>query len=342
MRRGFTLLLTTALGLGIHVGANASAPEPGPAPTPAGTPTDPAAHLLVVVGAAGDPEYAMEFEAQVRRWKTLADAGGARMDVVGLEASDPETDRDRLAALLAGVPKEGPADLWVVLVGHGTFDGREARFNLRGPDLSPADLSGWLAPIRRRTVVVAGFSASAPFLPGLAATNRIVLSATRTGNEQNYTRFGGQLAGALSDPAADRDQDGQVSVLEAFLRAAHGTAEFYRTAGRLMTEHALLDDDGDGRGTPADWFRGLRVERQARDGAVPDGMRAHQVHLVPSAAEQALPASVRAARDAVEREVEVLRVRKASLPEEEYYRQLEVLMLRLAAVYQPADARPSP
>ena len=160
--------------------------------------------------------------------------------------------------------------MWLVLIGHGTFDGKEARFNLRGPDVSADELALWLKPFRRPLAVIDTASCSAPFLNLLSATNRVIITATRSGNEQNFTRFGQYLAQALTDPEANLDKDGQVSLLEAFLTASHQAAEFYKLQGRLVTEHALLDDNGDGLGTPADWFRGLRAikrpKRQRRPG----------------------------------------------------------------------------
>jgi hypothetical protein len=110
-------------------------------------------------------------------------------------------------------------------------------------------------------------------------------------------------------------------------------AEFYRTEGRLATEHALLDDDGDGRGTPADWFRGMRPVKKPQGNASVDGARAHQLHLVLSQAEQAIPPDVRAKRDALELEIGRLRANKSQRPNEKYYDELEKLLLRLADTY---------
>src|SRR5690606_20384527 len=108
---------------------------------------------------------------------------------------------------------------------------------------------------------------------------------------------------------------------EAFLSASHRTAEFYKTEGRLATEHALIDDNGDGLGTPADWFRGVRAVKKSENDAPVDGQRAHQFHLVRSLAEQQLSADVRARRDALELEVAQLRDKKQDMPEDAYYRE---------------------
>lgn len=289
--------------------------------------------ILLVLGAAGEEEFGSNFVRQARLWETACRQAGVKCTQIGLSTNPPVSDRDLLMEELAAAPTEGPTPLWLVLIGHGTFDGKEARFNLRGPDLTAADLAEWLQPFRRPVVVINTAPASAPFINRLSASNRVVVTATRSGHELNFTRFGQYLAQAIADPQGDLDHDGQTSLLEAFLSAAARVAEFYKTEGRIATEHALIDDNGDGLGTPADWFRGLRATKKPQQGAL-DGARAHQIHLVLSPAEQALPAEVRARRDALELQVTRLRETKSSLPEEDYYRKLESLLLELARLHQ--------
>ncbi len=294
---------------------------------------EPRPQVVVVVGAAGAPEYGTAFRQWADRWQAAAKRGNAEFASIGLDPEGKETDRDRLAAVLGRAAGAGPAPLWVVLIGHGTDDGREARFNLRGPDVTAQELAGWLEPVKRPVAVVNCASASAAFLPQLSGPDRVVVTATRSGSESNYARFGGYLAGAIDDPAADLDKDGQVSLLEAFLTAADRTREFYRAEARLATEHPLLDDTGDKLGSPADWFQGVRAVKRAKDGAAVDGTRAHQWHLVPSARERALPAAVRQRRDELELALAGLRDQKDRLGEDEYYARLERIMLELARLY---------
>jgi len=303
-------------------------------PLPANAPT-----LIVLVGAAGAPDYATHFETQAARWTAAAEKAQARTIRIGTDTPGAETDRDRFRQTLAAETTNGVAPLWIVLIGHGTFDGKEARYNLRGPDFTATDLADWVRPCRRPLVVVDTTSASAPFLARLSATNRIVISATRSGHEQNLARLGGFLAEAIVAPESDLDQDGQTSLLEAFLTASHRVAEWYKTEGRLATEHALIDDNGDGLGTPFDWFRGVRAIRQAPSGASVDGARAHQVHLLMSPEESSLPPELRARRDALELDVFRLRDAKSKLDEEDYYRQLETLLLELARLQEGAAAQ---
>jgi hypothetical protein len=121
-------------------------------------------------------------------------------------------------------------------------------------------------------------------------------------------------------------------LLEAYLMASRRVSDFYKGEGRLATEHALLDDNGDGMGTPADWFRGIRAVKTAANGAALDGMRAHQWHLVRSTADQKLTPEQRKQRDELELEIARLRQEKSTLNEDEYYRQLEALLTKLGAI----------
>lgn len=294
--------------------------------------------VLVVVGAEGTPEYGAEFRRWADLWVAAASKGQAEMIRIGDATGEGPSDRDRLRDALAAKASGGSGALWLVLIGHGTFDGREAKFNLRGPDISEVDLAGWLDPIEAPVAVLDGSSASGPFLARLSAKGRVVVTATRTGNEQNFARLGQYLAEAIADPGADLDKDGQVSLLEAFLKAGSRVEEFYKSRSRLATEHALIDDNGDRLGTPADWFRGVRATKRAKDGAELDGLRAHQFHLILGDRERTLSPAARQRRDQLEQSAAALRAEKAALPEDEYYRRLEAIMVELARLYRDAAA----
>ncbi len=295
--------------------------------------------IVIVVGAPGTPEYTTEFREWAGAWKAAASRGGAESIEIGDGVSPAgASDHDRLKAVLAERSTTGAGEpLWIVLIGHGTFDGREAKFNLRGPDVSDQELAKWIEPAKRPLVLIDCSSASAPFVSRLSGPNRIIITATRSGDETNYARFGHYISEAIADPKADLDKDGQVSLLEAYLSASHRTEEYYRTRSQLASEHALLDDNGDRLGTPPDWFRGVRSTRRAKDGATPDGIRAHQVHLIPSDRERRIPAATRRRRDDVEVAVAALRDLKSQLGDDEYYKRLEPLMLELGRLYRQAE-----
>jgi hypothetical protein len=299
---------------------------------------------VVVLGAPGDDEYATAFHNWAEAWRLAANEASADFTLIGeprAEAdddSDAADDRTRLRQLLAQRAEQtDEATFWLILIGHGSYDGTTAKFNLRGPDVSAKELAEWLEPIKTPLALINCASASAPFINAAVAPGRVVIAATKSGYELNFARFGKYLAEAIADPRADLDKDDQVSLLEAYLTACRGVTEFYDGEQRLATEHALLDDNGDGLGTPAAWFRGLRAKQRAKEGAALDGLRAHQFHLVPSDREAGMPQELRRRRDELELQLAGLREKKTSLAEDEYYRQIEALLVELARLYAASD-----
>ncbi|MBT4866173.1 MAG: hypothetical protein HON53_13805 [Planctomycetaceae bacterium] len=293
--------------------------------------------VVVVVGATGAPEYEKEFTGWAEQWKTAATKGGADFVLIGTDenAAKPQAlDRDRLKNILERAADTTDQELWLVLIGHGTFDGRTARFNLRGPDVSATDLAEWLKPLKRPVAVVNCGSASGPFVNKLSAANRVIVTAAKSGSEQNFARFGKYLSASIADAKADLDKDGQTSLLEAWLSASRKVEEFYKTEGRLATEHSLLEDNGDGRAVRADFFRGIRPNKKSADNTAIDGYRAHQFHLVRSPEEHRLPPELRRHRDELELSVIQLRDRKETIPQADYTGQLEALLIELAKVYE--------
>jgi hypothetical protein len=293
--------------------------------------------VIVVVGASGEKDYGERFGQWVGRWKTAAENAQAEYTVIGLDESPGNADRDTLQERLKTWSAPSSEVAWLILIGHGTFDGKLAKFSLRGPDITPSELASWLKPIERPLAVIDCTSSSGPFLNELSGKNRVVITAARSGVEYNYARFGDHISSAIADPKADLDKDDQTSLLEAFLLASARVKEFYDSEGRLATEHALLDDNGDGLGTPADWFQGLRATKAAKDGTTLDGLRAGQIVLVRSAREQQLPSAVRARRDELERDLADLRQRKPKLSEDEYLSLLEPILIELAKLYESAS-----
>lgn len=306
-----------------------------------GEPAEPRPTVFLIVGAPGEEEFGKKFTDAAALIESAVTRAGANLVKIG---TDPANTNDLIVLKdrLLAEPKESPAELWIILLGHGTFDGKDAKFNLRGPDVSAAEFAVLLKPFQRPTAIINAASASGPFLKALAAPGRVVITATKSGSEQNYTRFGGYFAEAIAGLGADLDKDGQTSLLEAYLGAAAAVEEFYKSEGRLATEHALIDDNGDGLGTPPDWFRGVRAVKKSKDGAMPDGLRAHQFHLIRSEQERRLSADLRARRDQMEMEVEKLREIRAKSPETEYLEQIELLLLEIGRVYERAETNWTP
>ena len=284
-------------------------------------------HLLIVAGLGGEPQYAESFRA----WSSsLLSAAEKRMGIPrnrityltespekGVGQADGRATRDGIEKAFAqAVVRCRPGDTFaVVLFGHGSGAGEEARFNLPGPDASARDFATWLVPFAlQRVVFVNTASASGDFQKVLAGKNRIILTATKSSQERNQAVFGGYFSEALSADAADVDKNGQVSILEAFEAAKAQVATEYQRERRLLTEHATLED-GEGGALARSTFLGGRAGGPAEP-----------------AAESADPALValEAERRGLEDRIEALRATKASLPEDRYESELEQLLLNLA------------
>lgn len=292
--------------------------------------------VLLVVGHPGAEKYEAMFQRWTAAWEQAAERAQAPLQLIGRQTEGEPSDGQRLQQALQDRAGQGEQPLWLVLIGHGTFDGKAAKFNLRGPDVTALEVRGWLDQVERPTAVINCTASSAPFINQLSKPGRVVVTATKSGYEQNFARFGQHLAAAVGDAEADLDKDGQTSLLEAFLMASKRTQQSYADANQLATEQALLDDNGDGRGTPAEWFQGVRPVRSPVEGAI-DGLLANQMHLIPSSRERHASPQFKARRDDLERQIQQLRQRKNELSEDEYYKLLEPLMLQLARHYRTLE-----
>jgi hypothetical protein len=292
-------------------------------------------HLAVIVGLAGDPEFGELYS----KWgASLVDAATSRFGIpkaqVQYLSEKPESDharttgkstRDEVVKAFGKLAAAGPQDvIFVVLIGHGTFDGRAAKFNLPGPDMTAADfepLIKQLAP--RRVVFVNTASASGPFIEALSGPGRTIVTATRNGRESFATIFGGYFVDALVSESADADKNKKVSVLEAFDFARREVATAYERQGIMLTEHALLEDSGDKEG----------AAQPTADGK--EGRVAALLSLGTAGEGDPLPSDPRLRamyeeRRALERRVESLRLMKDSMDPQKYAAELETVLTELA------------
>lgn len=293
-------------------------------------------HLLVVVGLAGDPEHAELFQ----RWaSTLVDGAtgslGIARDQVLYLSDQPDKDAKRTTgkstqqeiqrafATLAKSAKEDDV-VFVVLIGHGTFDGKVAKFNLPGPDMTPADFAPLLKSIPSRHIVfVNTASSSGPFLEELAGPGRTIVTATRTGAERFATLFGGYFVDALFSDSADADKNRRISVLEAFDAAKLGVARAYEQEGIMLTEHPLLDDTGEGKGAGD-------PKADGKIGRVAAILSLGTPHSAEAAlADPKMRALYEERRD-LERRVEGLKLMKSGMEPARYASELEKLLTALA------------
>jgi len=308
------------------------------APALAQEPPAPSTHVILVTGLGGAPEYSDLFLAQGR---SLLEAARGRWGLPEANtvwlAEAPErapelikgrSTREGLEAeVLAAAGRTGPRDgVLIVLIGHGSGSGDESKINLPGPDVSGADLAAWLNAFTTQTVAVVNTaSASGGFVSALSGDRRIVVTATRSARERERTYFGSYFVDAFVADGADTDKDERVSLLEAFQYARREVGRRYERDNQLLTEHALLDDNGDGEGT-------AEPGPTAGDGPLAGGfyLAAAGGAVTRSAADDPELARLLLQKGRLEGRIAALRMVKDTMDPAKYDAQLETLVLELA------------
>ncbi len=300
---------------------------------------DHASHVVVIVGLGGDHDNAERFHAWAVRVVDAARGryGVPRSQVVYL-GDDPARDPDRITgrATRDGImrtltdlgARARPGDrVLIVLIGHGAAaTPGAARFNIPGPDLSAADFGRLLDRLAGQSVTLVNTaSASGGFLAALSGPGRTIITATRTEGERNQTRFGEYFAEALDSDEADQDKDGRISMLEAFAFAKARVAASYERDGQLLTEHAMLDDNGDGKGSDVPGQPGT-------DGALArTQFLSAGSSLDPPSSDPELRALLDQRRT-LEQRLAALKEAKDTMDASQYQRDLEALVVELARV----------
>jgi hypothetical protein len=301
-----------------------------------------AAYHLIICGSGGEEEFSNRFENWGQRLKGVLEEFDSQNTVFLLtekarkESHNAATSLESIERAIADVaafitPED---DFFLYLIGHGSFIRRESRFLIPGPDLTAEGLGEMLAPINARCeVIINAASSSAGYINVLSAPDRIICTATRSTDEFNATEFMEHFLEGLEDGSADRDHDGRISVLEACGLGAELTEAWYVGQGLLATEHALLDDNGDGLGSrlPLQTAPGTVID-DANDGqaAVFDGARAAECYLKNFSFPDHVPRDLIDAYLAAIEKVEALKKEKATLDETDYYARLESHLLEAA------------
>jgi hypothetical protein len=224
--------------------------------------------------------------------------------------------------------------LLIFLLGHGSFDGSEYKYNLVGPDMTGSELKNWLDRFSKQQVVLVSTTpCSGVLTKTLSGKNRVIVSATKSEFENNDTIFPQFFVEAFKDNKADTDKNTQVSILEAYLYTAQKVEAWYKERNRLATEHSLLEDNGDYTGTarpsPANG-EGLMAAKISL--GAPSGPLTAQA----AAGTETIPGlqALNASKHQLESAIQDLKYKKASLPEAEYDKQMETLLIQLAQTNQ--------
>ncbi|MCS6953391.1 MAG: hypothetical protein RMK57_02835 [Bryobacterales bacterium] len=287
--------------------------------------------FLTVAGLGGEPDYEQRFAGWAKAIETTLRASRAEARLETLTGA--AATRENLKAALQRFARDcGPRDdLVVMLIGHGSFDGFEYKFNVPGPDVTAEELAALLDKVpAQRQLVVNMTSASGASLAPLSRPGRIVITATKSGTEKNATVFARYWAEALRDPAADTDKNEAISALEAFRYAQRKTAEFYEAQKRIATEHALLDDSGRGEGvrTPS---------AEDAQGRLAASFTLLRFGAAQEAARDPEKRKLLARKEQLEQEIDRLKYQKPAMPLEEYRRQLTALLVELARTQEALE-----
>ena len=293
-----------------------------------------AQHVLLVTGLSGDTMYARRFAEAARmvhdsatsRWGVPDSAVTWLAESVASDARRirGQATREQIGAAFEAIARRArPNDLvLVVLIGHGSGEGEQSKLSLPGPDPVASDYARWLGRLQgQRVVMIVASSGSGDFLPVLSGRGRVVITATRSATERNESQFAEMIAAALTADAADADKDGKTTVLEAYQFARGGVERWYTSRSIMLTEHAQLDDNGDGTAS---------ADPRGTDGA--DGAVASTLAFgrITDGSDDPRVAQLMTERTALEGEVVALRARKTGMAATAYEAELERVLIQIA------------
>ena len=291
-------------------------------------------YYVIVAGLGGEPDYEQRFTAAATDLDRVFKSAGPLVDVYTLKGAQATAAEFR--ETMSAVAREASSDddFALILIGHGSFDGVEYKFNLVGPDLTAAEIAQMCDRIRvRRQLVVNTTSASGGAIQALERPGRAVIAATKSGTEKNATVFARYWVEALQDPLADTDKSDSVSAMEAFRYATEKTAAFYEAEKRLATEHPVFNDVG--HGEPV---------RDAGDG---QGMMLSSFTLLrlgttQLAANNPAERALLEKKEALEQKIDILKYQKAAMDPADYKKQLTDALVELAKVEEQLDQSTPP
>ena len=288
-------------------------------------------YALIVSGVSGTEKFAESQKTWVSSLQTtLQQRLGFSADRVsvlsesgtGTSIANRENVLRTLAALKGRVTTDDT--LFIVLIGHGTFDGTAAKFNLVGPDMDSREWKAALDGNPARLVFVNTTSSSFQFVPALSGKNRIVIAATDSAAQKYATVFPQFFIEALDQGAkADNDKNGRLSVWEAFTYASQAVKQAFEKQGTLVTERSLIDDNGDGVGKEASATTGT------------DGVLSKTTFLDPlpaSTSSNPALAALEKRRVTIEADIEQLKAKKGDMPAGQYEEEFERLAIELAKI----------
>jgi hypothetical protein len=297
----------------------------------AALPARAATYVVTVAGLGGEPDYDQRFQGNAKDIDRVFKSEGDQFHAVTLSGAD--ATRAKMTQALGQVASEAKSDddFVLILIGHGTFDGFEYKFNLVGPDISGDDIAELCDKIpAKRQLIVNTTSASGGSVIPLQRAGRALIVATKSGTEKNATTFARYWAEALQDPTADTNKDDSISAMEAFVYASKKTSDFYDSQKRLATEHAEFEDTGKG-----DAVR--EASTQTGEGLLLSNFTLVRLGTEQAAATDPAKRALLAQKEQLEQKIDILKYQKAAMDENDYKQQLTEDLLELAKVQEQLD-----
>jgi hypothetical protein len=293
--------------------------------------TQAATYCVTVAGLGGEPDYEQRFTAMANDLDKILKASGGDVHVFTLTgAGATRVHLEETLGQVAGQAKSGD-DFVLVLIGHGSFDGFEYKFNLVGPDISASELAGLCDRIpAKRQLVVNTTSSSGGSIAALDKPGRAVIAATKSGTEKNATVFARYWVEALRDPTADVNKNETISALEAFQYAATKTASFYDSQKRLATEHAVFEDTGKNDAVRA-------ASTETGEGLFLSNFALIRIGAAQKAFSDPAKRDLLAKKEELEQKIDALKYQKAAMDRDDYTQQLTAALLELAKVQEELD-----
>lgn len=286
-------------------------------------------YYVTAAGLAGEPDYEQEFTQLSTDLDKLLKSTGPDAHVFTLTDAT-RANLTNVLGQVAGEAKPGD-DFVLILIGHGTFDGFQYKFNLVGPDITARELAQLCDQIRsKRQLIVNTTEASGGSVAALRRPGRAVISATKDGNEKNATMFARYFIQALHDPQADLDKNSAVSAMEAFDYAQRHTADFYDSQKRLATEHAVFEDTGEHDPTRA-------PENETGEGLFLSNFTLIRLGAAQKAYNDPAKRALLSQKEDLERKIDTLKYRKAAMSQDDYKQQLTQALLDLAKVEEQLE-----
>jgi hypothetical protein len=286
-------------------------------------------YYVTVAGLGGEPDYEQRFTANAQDLDKLFKESGNGAHVFTLTGS--QATKAHLTETLASVARDAKPDddFVLMLIGHGSYDGADYKFNLVGPDISAAELASLCDRIpARRQLIVNTTSSSGGSIEALQKPGRGVIAATKNGTEKNATVFARYWVEALQDPSADLDKSDSVSAMEAFQYAQRKTASFYESQKRLATEHPVFEDTGHNEPVR---------EPSKNEGVLLAGFTVLRIGAAQKAANDPAKQALLAKKEDLEQQIDTLKYQKAAMDPAEYKQKLTAALLALAQVQQELD-----